>query len=119
MTVKRLQNVYYTSANVGRDREFYEQVLGLKVKFADAEKWVQFDAGGQNFALSSVGEAAPGSSGAVAVFEVESIDSLVAALKARSIEVLVDRDMGSHGRTLAFRDPAGNVLQAFERKKPA
>jgi predicted enzyme related to lactoylglutathione lyase len=30
-------------------------------------------------------------------------------------EVLGTRDMGSHGRTLTFRDPVGNIAQLYER----
>lgn len=116
MTVKRLQNIYLTASDMKRQRRFYEEVLGLKVKFADEDNWVQFDVGGQNLALASAREAAPGAAGAVVVLEVDSIEAVVEKLSEEGLEVLSIRDMGSHGRTCAFRDPSGNVVQLFQRQ---
>jgi predicted enzyme related to lactoylglutathione lyase len=30
-------------------------------------------------------------------------------------EIVQRRDMGSHGRVIAFRDPEGNILQLFAK----
>ena len=59
-------------------------------------------------------ESVRGMTGAVVVFEAsEEADHL------RLIDggaVLVDaRDMGDHGRTCTYRDPAGNLFQLFWR----
>lgn len=117
MTVNRLQNFYYMSGNLQRDRRFYENILGFKVKFADGDHWVQFDVNGQNFALASDREAAPGAAGGVVVLDVDSIDGIVAKLAVEGVEIVAHRNMGSHGRTCAFKDPAGNIIQLFQ--KPA
>ena len=98
---------------------FYRDALGLKLKFQDGERWAQFDAGGGNFSLSSTEEAATGAAGGVVVFEVTELEAMARQIAAAGGEVLGRRDMGTHGRTLTFRDPAGNVLQLFERAAKA
>jgi predicted enzyme related to lactoylglutathione lyase len=113
--IKRIQNVYYVSDDMNEAVAFYRDTLGLKVKFQDGERWAQFDAGGSNFSLSSPQEAAKGATGAVVVFEVTGIDEMATQIAAAGGEILGTRDMGSHGRTLTFRDPVGNVAQLFER----
>ena len=44
MTIKRLQNAYYVTADMDRAAAFYGDVLGLPTKFRDGMKWAQFDA---------------------------------------------------------------------------
>jgi len=113
--LKRIQNVYYVTDDMNETVAFYRDVLGLKMKFQDGERWAQLDAGGANFSLSSKEEAAKGAKGAVVVFEVTGMDELATQIAAAGGEILGTRDMGSHGRTLTFLDPVGNVAQLFER----
>lgn len=115
MTTKRIQNCYYVVADVARSRAFYERVLELKIKFQDDSKWAQFDVGGANFSLSSIEEAASNASNAVIVFEVDSLDAVKPKIIENGGHVVSERDMGLHGRTLAFVDPDQNVIQLFER----
>lgn len=115
MPISRIQNAYYVTSELSAAAAFYRDALGLKLKFQDGEKWAQFDAGGGNFSLSSPEEAAAGAVGAVVVFEVTEMEAMAAKISAAGGAVLGRRDMGSHGRTLTFRDPAGNVVQLFER----
>lgn len=113
--IKRIQNAYYVVNNVSETATFYRDVLGLKLMFQDGERWAQFDAGGGNFSLGAPEEAAPGAAGAVVVFEVTDLEQAAGRIAAAGGEILARRDMGAHGRTLAFRDPAGNVVQLFAR----
>lgn len=115
--IKKLQNVFYVAGDFAKTRHFYESVLGLEPKFADGERWVQFNVAGANFAIGSPGEAPAGATGGITVFEVESLDELRAKLAADHIEILAERDMGAHGRTFAVKDPSGNFVQFFERPK--
>jgi predicted enzyme related to lactoylglutathione lyase len=115
MTVKRLQNVYVKATDVAASRRFYEEAIGLVPKFADGERWVQYDAGGANFALASPGEYPAGASGTVAVFEVTDLDARIAQLAEAGVGIVASADMGSHGRTVTIIDPAGNYLQLFQR----
>ncbi len=111
----RLQNVYYVVPDMASAVHFYDRVLGLTLKFRDGDKWAPFDAGGANFSLSSPDEAAEGATGATVVFQVEDADIVAAAIVEAGGAVLHRRDMGSHGVTVACRDPFGNVIQLFER----
>lgn len=115
MPVTRIQNAYFIARKMDDAVAFYRDALGLKVKFQDGARWAQFDAGGTNFSLSSVEEAPLEFSGALVVFEVTDIEESEKAIVAGGGEILGHRDMGSHGRTLTFRDPAGNLLQLFQR----
>lgn len=113
--VKRLQNVHVAGRNIAALSMFYEQVLGLPLKFRDGDRWVQYDAGGVGFSLAGPGEAAPSQQGAVAVFEVEDFEGLVARAEASGGQVEGIRDMGSHGSVMSMRDCEGNLIQLFRR----
>ncbi|HET9903504.1 MAG TPA: VOC family protein [Xanthobacteraceae bacterium] len=117
--IKRIQNVYYVTDDMTETVAFYRDALGLKLKFQDGARWAQLDAGGANFSLSSLEEAAKGATGATVVFEVTDLDEMATRIAAAGGEILGTRDMGSHGRALTFRDPVGNVAQLFERAAPA
>jgi len=118
MSIRRLQNTYVGAADLPASRRFYEDLLGLEPKFVDGERWVQYDAGGTNFALGAPEECPRGARGAVAVFEVERLDDQASRLQAAAVEVLERRDMGTHGRLITVVDPAGNHIQLFERATP-
>lgn len=113
--VKKLQNAYYVTGDMGRAVAFYRDALGLALKFQDGDRWAQFDAGGVNFSLSSPAEAAEGAAGAVVIFEVDDLDAARASLEAHGATVTDSRDMGAHGRSLTFRDPDGNIVQLLQR----
>lgn len=112
MDIQRLQNVYLVARQPGALNAFYESALGLKVKFRDGERWIQYGAG---VALASLDEAKPAASGAVPVFEVDDFDGAQERIVAAGGQVLGMRDMGSHGAVLSLRDPEGNVVQLFRR----
>ena len=119
MAITRMQNCYYVAEDVARARAFYERTLGLTVKFADRDRWVQFSVGGANFALASPAEGGSGLSGGVIVLEVDDLAALRPRLEADGTKILGERDMGSHGQTMTIADPAGNVLQLFQKARPA
>jgi len=116
MVVNRIQNVYYTVSDMARASAFYRDALALTPRFADGERWTQFDVGGANFALSSPDESAV-ECGAVAVFEVADISEAETAVIRSGGTILARRDMGSHGMVVTVSDPDGNVLQLFGRPK--
>jgi len=116
--LKRVQSVYYTVKDMNRAVAFYENAMGMKLKFRDGDKWAQFDAGNVSVALSSPEESASKEGGAVVAFEVDDMAAHEAKLVASGGVVLQRRDMGSHGQVVAFRDCDGNVVQLFA-KAPA
>ena len=114
MTITRIQTLYVATADVPATAAFYEALFGLPPKFRDGERWVQFAVAGAGFAVASLEEAAAEATGAVAVFEADDPadhDRLV-ALGAVPI---AERDMGDHGRSRTYRDPAGTLFQLFWR----
>lgn len=112
MDVQRLQNVYVVAQKPAQLNAFYEQALGLKLKFRDGDRWIQYGVG---LALASPEEAAPAISGAVTVFEVDDFEGAQDRIVAAGGQVLGLRDMGSHGAVLSLRDPEGNIVQLFKR----
>lgn len=116
MSIRRLKTVYHIADDMAAGRRFYEDGLGLVPRFADGTRWVQYEAGGAAFALAGPEEAPEADAeGAVAVFEVDDLDAARARLVAAGIPIVSERDMGSHGRVLTVRDPAGTFLQLFAR----
>jgi catechol 2,3-dioxygenase-like lactoylglutathione lyase family enzyme len=113
--VSRVQNVYYVVADMDRSVEFYRETLGLDLRFRDGDRWTQFSVGASSLSLSSRDEAATGVAGAVVVLEVDDLAAARERLRAGHAHVFADREMGAHGRSLAFRDPDGNVVQLLER----
>lgn len=114
MTVLKIQNVYLPTEQAARDAEFYRHALGAELRFADEEHWIQLAVAGANLALAGPRESAT-TAGAVTVYEVDDLDNHAAAIEAAGGTIVTTRDMGSHGRTLTFADPSGNISQLFQR----
>lgn len=110
--MSKLKYAYVASSDVERAVGFYEQVLGLTLKFRDGERWAQFSAQGADFAVASRGEAVADT---VAVFEVQDLDAVAAKVVAAGGRLGLLRDMGAHGRVLTLHDPDGNVLQLYAK----
>lgn len=115
MSPKRLQNVYVVSEQPGVLAAFYESALGLKLKFRDADRWIQYGVGNASVSVACKEEALPATSGLVMVFEVEDFAGAQERVVGAGGEVLGLRDMGAHGAVLSLRDPEGNVVQLFKR----
>lgn len=94
--------------------QFYTALLGTAPAFADGDKWIQFPSETGRFAISSPGEAASPNVNCVVVFEVNDITAVSNAALMQGGKIIGERDMGSHGRTMALMDPAGNVIQLFQ-----
>jgi catechol 2,3-dioxygenase-like lactoylglutathione lyase family enzyme len=116
--IRKLQNVYVATTRLDETVRFYRDVLGLRLKFQDAERWAQFDLDGASFAVSTAGEgsATPGA-GAVVVFEVDDLETAMSLLRGRGVQPGAVVDMGSHGRHVTVRDPGGNPIQLFQRSR--
>lgn len=115
MTELRLQNIYWVASDIARLSQFYEKALQFTLKFSDGDKWVQYSVGESNVALASIGEAPADVRGPVLVFEVTDVETVRAQAIRAGAHFIGERDMGSHGRTLTFEDPEGNVFQLFCR----
>lgn len=117
MTVERLKVVYHVVKDVESAAAFYEHGLGLKLKFRDNDRWIQFTGLNVDVAVASPEEGPRDASGAVAVFEVDDIDATLERAVASGATEAARRDMGSHGRTVTIVAPHGEVIQLFQRAR--
>jgi predicted enzyme related to lactoylglutathione lyase len=113
----KLKHVYLTSDDPERLSQFYAK-LGFTVRFADANRWIQFKTEGAAFCIASPEESAGEISGnAIAVFEVDDLEStLETARNEGAISVGQVRDMGAHGRVALVQDAGHNIVQFFQSK---
>jgi predicted enzyme related to lactoylglutathione lyase len=92
---------------------FYEQGLGLAVRFRDGDRFCALDAGGVTIALAA-GSEREATAGAVAVtYKVDDVPAAVAQLVAAGAQLLVPPREGPHEVRAALRDPAGNVFAVY------
>lgn len=116
MSIVKLKTLYVASDAVAACVDFYTAALGFEIRFRDADRWVQLAGYSIPFAVACPDEAPTGARGAIPVFESDAAgdhDRLLAA----GATMLDERDMGSHGRTRTYRDPADNLLQLFWRSE--
>ncbi|MFT9256687.1 MAG: VOC family protein [Acetobacter sp.] len=113
--VTRLMTVYVPSTVSAEATQFYTDCIGLPLKFADGERWVQFGTGNANFALAGAAEYPTGAQGAIAVFEVDDMAAFRARCAASNVTEVGLRDMGDHGKVLTIKDLDGNIVQFFSR----
>jgi len=113
----KIKHVYLSTENPKDLVEFYTR-LGLSVRFADGTRWTQFVSDGSAFCIADQTEsAAPPSSNAVVVFEVDDLDAaLKRATEAGGEMAGPIRDMGDHGRVAQIRDIEHNVIQFLEKR---
>ncbi len=113
--IQSLQNIYFPAKDVSAFALFLEEALGLGLKFRDGDRWVQFDCGNTSLSVSAPDEAPEGVISPVPVLEVADLDAIREKITASGGTILSERDMGDHGRTLAFSAPDGQVLQLLQR----
>lgn len=107
---------YVPASDIPAVRNFYEDTLGLGVKFADGDHWIQYGLAGCDFAVAGPRETPRSASGPVVVFDVPDLAPLLARLEAAGVEAHL-RDMGDHGSVLTVQDPSGHAVQFFSRNK--
>ncbi|WP_234831253.1 VOC family protein [Rhodopseudomonas palustris] len=113
----KLKQVYLTANDPERLATFYEG-LGLKVRFADPGKWIQFVSDAAAFCVAGPTESVSSQlQDAVVVFDVDDLEAAVERAAAMGAEVGAVRDMASHGRAVTLRDPGGNVIQFYQVAK--
>lgn len=117
--VNRLDLVFYWVADMERAVAFYRDVLGLRLLRQDSGNWAEFDAGGERFALHSLGAGQTISQGgATAVFSVDDLDKASSELSSRGISPVHEGDVEGYARFASFLDPEGNVFQLIEYAHP-
>ena len=116
MAVKKFSSAYYVVNNMDQAVNFYQDILGLEVKFRDGDRWTQFDVNGVGVALADPSEGSvPPGGGATVVLEVEDLGEMREKLAQNGVTVNATVDMGGHGKYFTAVDPAGNIVQIFAR----
>lgn len=115
MKVTRLRMAYHVADDVCAIGHFYQEALGMQRRFLDGDRWLELQVGDSRFAIASPAEAPSTCNGPMLVFECDDLAAAAAAIGVHGGEVVGQRDMGAHGRTLTARDPAGTVFQLFCR----
>jgi predicted enzyme related to lactoylglutathione lyase len=123
MSVKitRIAFVYHRVTDIGRARDFYERVLGMKdaleYEGAPGKWWIEYDVDGVAFAITNV-SAPNGNGGAVPAFEVADIEAAAKTLRAAGAMFVEPLTEYPRCRSFTVRDPDGNQI-GFHQLKPS
>ena len=112
MKIKNIAFVGIPVTDMKRAREFYEDVLGLKI--ADemmSGKWIEYAVGDETLAIANVGEQwTPSDQGTGAAFEVEDFDDAIKRLKDRHVRFAAEPFETPCCHMAVVQDPDGNKL---------
>jgi predicted enzyme related to lactoylglutathione lyase len=115
--IKAVAFVFHAVTDVARARQFYEQLLDLKVgmqiEFAPGQWWIEYDIAGQALAISN---AMPGSPAASLTLEVPDLDAALATARAAGATIAFDVMEFPPCRLFAIKDPDGNQIGLHQRK---
>ena len=106
----------FSVTNMARSKEFYENVLGLKIGHNFKDKWVEYSLANSTFAITTtdIGHR-PGAKGAVIAFEVKNLDSFVKTLKDKSVTFIAEPFPTPVCRMAVIQDPDGNEITIHQR----
>lgn len=114
--IKKIYAVWIYVEDLKISRKFYENIIGLKVKFQQ-RTWVEFDLGETSFALLErhKGDALKPQKTRI-MFEVEAIEVFKKRLEQNKVKIIKDVREESYGKIFTFEDPNGHWLEVFEKK---
>lgn len=113
--LKNYDNFFLPAPDLAKGREFYQDILGLSVKFDfSARGLLAFNVGSEEPAiiLRSDPEAKP-----AILFEVEDVQATYAELKKRGVVFLSEPYEIYTGLAVEFEDPFGNRLGITDYSK--
>ena len=112
MKIENIAFVGIPVTDMKRAREFYEDVLGLKVSDEMmGGNWVEYSLGEKTLALANVGEQwRPSDQGTGAAFEVENLDEAIKHLKDRQVRFAAEPFETPCCHMAVVQDPDGNKL---------
>jgi predicted enzyme related to lactoylglutathione lyase len=118
MKIKKIGFVGIPVTDIKRAREFYEQVLGLKVsEEMMGGKWIEYSVGDDTLAIANVGEHwAPSDQGTGTALEVENFDDAIKWLKDRHIRFAAEPFETPCCHMAVVQDPDGNKLMIHKLK---
>jgi predicted enzyme related to lactoylglutathione lyase len=112
MKIKAIGFVGIPVTDVKRAREFYEDVLGLKLsEEMMGGRWIEYTVGDDTLAIANVGEQwAPSDQGTGAALEVEDFDDAIKRLKDRHVRFAAEPFETPCCHMAVVQDPDGNKL---------
>lgn len=117
--IKEIAFTTYPVTDLKRSREFYEGVLGLTPsdEYKDSEFWVEYNLGPNTFALGCMPtEWKPSPDGANIAFEVDDLDKMLEELRAKNIEVHMDKQDFPNCCMAIINDPDKNKIVLHHKK---
>lgn len=108
--IEKLGNVFYRVDDMDDAVSFYQEKLGLPLKFRDGNRWVAFDVGGTTLALAP--RQNERTTGAVVSIKVTDVDAWAREAAERGVAV-GEPTTGPHERTVEVQDPDGNSLVIY------
>lgn len=108
----RIWDITLSVSNLERAVDFYENILGLSIKYYFPENYAGLDCGGIEIGLTT-GVSPQSSEGIPCVnFLVKDCDALVRSLHEQGVHFIKEtQDAAWGGRIARFMDPDGNLLQ--------
>jgi len=116
--IKAIGFVGIPVTDLKRSREFYEDVLGLKVsEQMMGGKWIEYAIGDDTLTITNVSDQwKPSDQGTGAAFEVENFDEAIKQLKDRHIRFVAEPFETPCCHMAVVQDPDGNKLMIHKLK---
>lgn len=114
--IEKIYATWVYVSDLERSVEFYRDRIGLPVKFATSDGWVEFDLGKTSFAILQ----RPTGKGPVVpqktriMFQTDDINTDKERLLEAGVVLIGDIRRESYGFLLTFEDPDGHWLELFE-----
>jgi predicted enzyme related to lactoylglutathione lyase len=113
--IKKYDNFFLPAADLEQARAFYQNLLGLSVKFDFSQHGLlAFNVGDEGPAI--ILRSHPGTKPSI-VFEVDDVPAAYAELKARGVQFLSEPYEIRTGLAAEFEDPFGNRLGITDYSK--
>ena len=106
-------------SNLERSRDFYHNVLDLKIRSDDIPHWVDFDLkGGAVLGLYPANDTLPVRPGSLQLaFHVTNVGAFVTDARAAGVRILQDPFENAFGRFAVIADPDGYAVQVGTPKR--
>jgi predicted enzyme related to lactoylglutathione lyase len=118
MKIKKIGFVGIPVRDIKRARDFYEDVLGLKVSDEMmGGKWIEYGVGDDTLAIANVSDTwTPSDQGTGAALEVEDFDEAIKRLKDRHVGFAAEPFETPCCHIAVVQDPDGNKLMIHKLK---
>jgi catechol 2,3-dioxygenase-like lactoylglutathione lyase family enzyme len=118
--IKEQAFVLHPITDVARSRDFYGNLLGLKVamefEIEPGVWWIEYDLAGAALAISNVRPSPGGGGGAVLALEVSDFDGTLAAIRAAKVGITLGPQEHPKARTFTISTPDGHSIMFHHLK---